>query len=95
MVVHHRNLEGRLHIILNDTLQELLHDIQVTDKLLLDMFGLLVVLTGCALRLQMERPKELDWKSLGRSGPIGHKDLRTWRSTISFSNNNFILNDFV
>jgi hypothetical protein len=95
MVVHHRNLEGRLHIILNDTLQELLHDIQVTDKLLLDMFGLLVVLTRCVLRLQMERPKELDWKSLGRSGPIGHKDLRTWRSTISLSNNHFILNDFV
>jgi hypothetical protein len=95
VMVHRRNLEGRLHIILNDSLQELLHNIQVTDKLLLDMLGLLVVLTRCVLRLQMERPKELDWKSLGLSGPIGHKDLRTWRSTISLSNNHFILNDFV
>jgi hypothetical protein len=95
VMVHSRNLEGHLHIILNNTLQELLNHIQVTDKFLLYMLGLLVVLARCVFRLQMERPKELDWKSLGRSGPIGHKNLRTWRSTISLSNNHFILNDFV
>ena len=39
-----RDLEWRLHIVLNEMLQELLHDIQVTNKLLLDMLGLLVVL---------------------------------------------------
>jgi hypothetical protein len=42
-----RDLEWCLHILLNDTLQELLQDIQVTNKLLLDMLGLLVVLASC------------------------------------------------
>ena len=41
-----RDLKWRLHIVLNGTLQELLHDIQVTNKLLLDMRGLLVVLAS-------------------------------------------------
>jgi hypothetical protein len=42
-----RDLEWHLHIVLNDMLQDLLHDIQVTNTLLLDMLGLLVVLASC------------------------------------------------
>ena len=43
----------------------------------------------------MERPKELDWKSLGSCCPIGHKNLQTWYSPIALLDDHFVLNDLI
>ncbi len=58
ITVDSKYLKRSPHIILMDTLFELLHDLQIQHKLILNVFQLLNILASCIFRLEMKGSQE-------------------------------------
>jgi hypothetical protein len=91
ITVDSRYLKRSPHIILMDMLFELLHDLQVQHKLILNVFQLLDVLASCIFRLEMEASQEFARKRLCCCNPICNIYLRTRKPSITLAHNNLIL----
>ncbi len=86
-----RYLKRSPHIILMDTLFELLHDLQIQHKLILNVLQFLDILASCIFRLEIEGSQEFARKRLCSCNPICNIYLRTRKPTITLTHDDLVL----